>query len=562
LFIIIETLNSEEIEKEHEKEIDEKDEESSRTEKPIENQLSKPENPLWSSVHAEIMESLNKQGNEFTLTDIGSNLDKLEESKKLERFKMLERLNMLEKSKNDKLEALKESKKVETLEKLKMLEKSENEFEAENDEDELESDDNANELEPIEQKKRVIIKKIKKVKSVPNEDSESNEDATDLKAERFSNEKIQEDDEKETVPIKKRIIKKIIKKKKTNKDETKTNTEETNTNKLELGPTNLNVNSASSSNLQNFQQNGNLELNGAEVQKKKIVKKIIKKKKTNVVEMDTEKPKLSPNNLNENSQTKIDLEKVNDHINVEVNTEENVALTEAQKKRIIKKIIKKKKTNIEDVDTDKQYSSLANSDTRSSLEEIQQNENVEENEESAEAVTEAQKKRIIKKIVKIKKAKIQNNDLTNEEEIRKADAEEIKANSEANLNVQSSQETTENESSEKLKLGGNSFTKEKFLFKPNLFPNQIEHPFIYKTASDGGNYFDMNALVYKYKQLPDGWFNKDKNGADLNFPLPPTETKPFTEAGNQPDEEEIKSIEHRPTEESGNIFYLEMGNCL
>jgi hypothetical protein len=547
LFKILGILKSEEIEKENEKEIDEKDEENSRTEKPIENQLSKPENPLWSSVHAEIMESLNKQGNEFTVTDIGSNHDKLEalkESKKLERFKMLERLNMLEKSKN--------------------------EFEAENDEDELESEYNTNELEPIEQKKRVIIKKIKKVKSVPNEDSEANNDATDLKAESFSNEIIQEDDEKETFPMKKRIIKKIIKKKKTNigetetnidetetnKDETKTNTEETNTNKLELGPTNLNVNSASSSKLENFQQNGNLELNSAEVQKKRIVKKIINKKKTNIEETDTDKPKLSPSNLRENSETRTDLKDVHDHRNVEVNTEENVALTEAQKKRIIKKIIKKKKTNIEDVDTDKQYSSLANSDTRSSLEEIQQNENVEENEKSAEVITEAQKKRIIKKIVKIRKTKTENNDndLTTEEEIRKEDAEEIKEKPEANLNVKSSQETTENESSEKVKLGANSFTKEKFLFKPNLFPNQIEHPFIYKTASNGGNYFDVNAIVEKYKQQPDGWFNKDKNGAGLNFPLPPTETKPFTEAGNQPEEEEIKSNENRPTEESGNIL--------
>jgi hypothetical protein len=123
LFIIIETLNSEEIEKEHEKEIDEKDEDNSRTEKPIENQVSKPENPLWSSIHAEIMESLNKQGNEFSLTDIGSSHDKLKESKK--------------------------SKK---LEKLKILEKSENEFEAENDDDLLESNANTNNLEPIEQK--------------------------------------------------------------------------------------------------------------------------------------------------------------------------------------------------------------------------------------------------------------------------------------------------------------------------------------------------------------------------------------------------------------------------
>jgi hypothetical protein len=317
-----------------------------------------------------------------------------------------------------------------------------------------------------------------------------------------------------------------------------------------LGPTNLNVNSASSSNLQIFQQNGNLELNGAEVHKKRIVKKIINKKKTNIEETDTDKPELSLDNLSENSGTNTNLEKI------QQNTEENESVTEAQKKRIIKKIIKKKKTNIEDVDTDKQYSSLANSDTRSSLEAIQQNENVEENEKSVEVVTEAQKKRIIKKIVKIRKAKTENNDndLTTEEEIWKEDAEEIKAHPEANLNLKSSQETTENESSEKLNLGENSFTKEKVLFKPNLFPNQIEHPFIYKTASNGGNYFDVNAIVEKYKQQPYGWFNKDKNGADLNFPLPPTETKPFTEAGNHPDEEEIKSIEHRPTEESGNIL--------
>ncbi len=87
-----------------------------------------------------------------------------------------------------------------------------------------------------------------------------------------------------------------------------------------------------------------------------------------------------------------------------------------------------------------------------------------------------------------------------------------------------------------------------------MFSNQIEHPFIYKTASNGRNYFDVNAIVEKYKQQPYGWFNKDKNGADLNFPLPPTETKPFTEAGNQPEEEEIKSNENRPTEESGNIL--------
>jgi hypothetical protein len=495
------------------------------TEKPIENQLSKPENPLWSSVHAEIMESLSKQGNEFTLTDIGSN--------------------------HDKLEALKESKKLEKLKTLEMLKKSKNEFEAKNDEDELESDANTNK-EPIEQKRRVIFKKIKKVKSVPNVDSEANEDVTVLTAESLSNEIIQENDEKETVPIKKRIIKKIIKKKKTNKDETKTNTEETDTNKLELSTTNLNVNSASSSNLENFQQNGNIELNNAEVRKKIIVKKIIKKKKTNIEEPVTDKLELSPTNLSENS--KQNLEKIQQNGNVEVNTGENEAVTEAQKKRIIKKIIKKKKTNIVDVDTDKQYSSLANSDTRSSLEEIQQNENVEENEKSAEVVTEAQKKRIIKKIVKIKKAKTQNNDLTNGEEIRKADTDEVKAKPEEDLNTRSSQETTENESSEKLKLGGNSFTKEKFLFKPNLFSNQIEHPFIYKTDSNGGNYFDVNAIVEKYKQQPDGWFNKEKNGAGLNLPLPPTETKPFFETGNQPEEEKIKSIEHRPTEESGIIL--------
>jgi hypothetical protein len=43
--------------------------------------------------------------------------------------------------------------------------------------------------------------------AIQNEDSEENEDATVLKTESFSNEKIQQDDEKETVPIKKRIIK-------------------------------------------------------------------------------------------------------------------------------------------------------------------------------------------------------------------------------------------------------------------------------------------------------------------------------------------------------------------